>query len=422
MSSSPSSAPWYSDITRGQWLILLLASAGWLFDVYEGQIFNITRGQLLQELLPHDAKAETILFYGDIFLGVFLIGGALGGILFGALADRWGRRPVLILTILTYSVFSGLTALAQDLWQVAALRFLVAVGVGGEWSVAAAMVAEAFATRGRAQAGSIFHATSILGTWLAGLAGWAVGAEWRYAYLVGVLPAFLVLALRVRLPEAAPRPGAVVEGGGVRELLGNGLWRRRALFGLLLAAVGLGTFWGVTVEGQKLAQDRLVADGVPLADAQGQAKLEYALIQSTGGGLGLLSFGPLAARWGRRRSFLFFHIAAFIIVPLTCYLPGSYGEFVALLPVFGFFTLGLHAGYAIYFPELFPARLRATGAGFCFNGGRIVAASVLFFSGWLKEQPGMDHRLAVTLLGSLFLVGAALLWFLPETKDQALIE
>ena len=188
MSSSPSSAPWYSDITRGQWLILLLASAGWLFDVYEGQIFNITRGQLLQELLPHDAKAETILFYGDIFLGVFLAGGALGGILFGALADRWGRRPMLILTILTYSVFSGLTALAQDLWQVAALRFLVAVGVGGEWSVAAAMVAEAFATRGRAQAGSIFHATSILGTWLAGLAGWAVGSEWRYAYLVGVFP------------------------------------------------------------------------------------------------------------------------------------------------------------------------------------------------------------------------------------------
>ena len=176
------------------------------------------------------------------------------------------------------------------------------------------------------------------------------------------------------------------------------------------------------MEGQKLAQDRLVADGVPLADAQGQAKLEYALIQSTGGGLGLLSFGPLAARWGRRRSFLFFHIAAFIIVPLTCYLPGSYEEFVALLPVFGFFTLGLHAGYAIYFPELFPARLRRPGQASALTAAVSWRASVLFFSGWLKEQPGMDHRLAVTLLGSLFLVGAALLWFLPETKDQALIE
>jgi hypothetical protein len=109
-----------------------------------------------------------------------------------------------------------------------------------------------------------------------------------------------------------------------------------------------------------------------------------------------------------------------VVVPLTCYAPAAYWQLLALLPLYGFFTLGIHAGFAIYFPELFPTHLRATGAGFCFNGGRLVAASVLVFSGWLKAQPGMDLRLAVTLLSSLFLLGAGIVWFLPETKDQPL--
>jgi MFS family permease len=414
--------PWYRDVCRAQWLILLLASAGWVFDVYEGQIFNITRGSLLAELLPPEGAAEAARFYGDVFLGVFLVGGALGGILFGALADRWGRRPVLVLTILTYSIFSGLTALAQDLWHVAALRFLVAVGVGGEWSVAAAMVAEAFPGRGRAQAGSIFHASSILGTWMAGLAGWAVGAQWRYGYLLGILPTLLVVALRVALVETKAGPRTTAGGGSVRQLVADPRWRRRALLGLLLAAVGLGTFWGVTVEGQRLAQEQFVRDGVPAGEAQDRAKLAYALVESTGGGVGLLAFGPLAARWGRRYTFLAFHAAAFAVVPLTCYAPASSGQLLALLPVYGFCTLGLHAGYAICFPELFPTHLRATGAGVCFNGGRVVAASVLVFSGWLKEQPGIDTRLAVTLLAGLFLVGMVLAWLLPETKGQPLPE
>src|SRR5262249_16925396 len=148
----------------------------------------------------------------------FLVGGAVGGIWFGTLADRWGRRPVLVLTILTYSVFSGLTALAQELWQVGVLRFLVAFGVGGEWSVASAMVAEAFRVRGRAQAASIFHATSILGTWLAALAGYIVGSQWRHAYLIGVLPALLVVALRAGITVPETKSKVQGQGGSIREL------------------------------------------------------------------------------------------------------------------------------------------------------------------------------------------------------------
>jgi MFS family permease len=285
------------------------------------------------------------------------------------------------------------------------------------------LVAEVFPARARAQAGSIFHATSILGTWLAGLAGLAVGAQWRHAYLLGVLPALLIVAVRAGMAE--PERWLKASGpasGSLRELLGHPVWRRRAIPGLLLAAVGLGTFWGVTVAGQQLAESLLVRRGVPAAEAREQAKFAYGIVQATGGGLGLLAFGPLAVRWGRRRTFIALQLAALAVVPLTCYAPVAYWQLLALLPLYGFCTLGMHAGFAVYFPELFPTHLRATGAGFCFNGGRLVAASVLVFSGWLKAQPGMDLRLAVTLLSWLFALGVALAWLLPETKDQPLPE
>jgi MFS family permease len=141
-----------------------------------------------------------------------------------------------------------------------------------------------------------------------------------------------------------------------------------------------------------------------------------------GGGLGLLAFGPISARFGRRRAFVAFHLLAFLIVPITCFAPQTYGQLLALLPLFGFFTLGMHAGYAIYFPELFPTHLRATGASFCFNGGRVAAAAILWLSSMLKALPGMTTPMALTLLGSLFLLGIVLIAFLPETNREALPE
>jgi MFS family permease len=136
----------------------------------------------------------------------------------------------------------------------------------------------------------------------------------------------------------------------------------------------------------------------------------------------MLAFGPFAVRFGRRRTFVLYHVAALIVVPLTCFAPTSYGALLALLPFYGFFTVGIHAGYAVYFPELFPNHLRSTGAGFCFNGGRLLASSMLIFSGWLKGLPGMDLRLAISLMASLFLAGVLVIAFLPETKGQPLPE
>src|SRR5207249_4576870 len=176
--------------------------------------------------------------WGDRLLAAFLLGGTVGGVLFGSLADRVGRKPTMAVTILFYSVFSGLTYFATELWHVAALRFLVALGVGGEWAVAAALVAEVFPPRARAHASGIFHATSVFGTWLAALAGLAVGANWRNAYLIGVGPALLVLAVRivVREPERWERAGATGKQlGSFRELFGTWRWARSALLGVLLA-------------------------------------------------------------------------------------------------------------------------------------------------------------------------------------------
>src|SRR5258707_215946 len=301
-------APWYRGVTSYQWLILAIASAGWIFDVYEGQIFNLTRNQLLANILHVSGSASAVKSYGDIFLGVFLLGGTAGGLLFGSMADRWGRKPTMAITILTYSLFSGLTFFAQTLWQVAALRFLVAMGVGGEWPVAASLVAEVFPAKARAHASGIFHATSILGTWTATFAGLAVGANWRYAYLVGVVPALLVawVIASVKEPESWKRADEKSEQGGpqmgsFRDLLTNARWLRHALLGMLLAAVGLGSFWAVTVAGQDLAKEMLLRHGVPMEQAVERAKSAYGYLQTAGGGLGLLAFGPLCVGLGGKR-------------------------------------------------------------------------------------------------------------------------
>ena len=421
---------WYHGITKYQWLILAIACAGWIFDVYEGQIFNITRGDMLNDLLSgiedEVAKKAAIDKWGDWFLAAFLLGGTAGGLLFGSLADRYGRRPIMIATILTYSVFAGLTYFATELWQVATLRFFVAMGVGGEWAVAAALVAEVFPKHARTHASGIFHASSVVGTWMAAIAGIAVGTQWRLAYLIGVIPALLVVWVRAKVKEPEGWKDAQKnkneQAGSYLDLFGDARWRKHALLGMALAAVGLASFWAVGVATQGLAKNMLLAEGVTEAVAASKAKFAYGIVQTVGAGVGLLSFGPLCAWLGRRRAFVFGHIGAFLIVPITCYLPQTYDQLLFILPVFGFFTLCMHAGYAVYFPELFPNHLRATGTSFCFNVGRIVAAPMLILSGMVKAMEGINTQLALSLLATTFLLGLVVVAFLPETKGHDLPE
>jgi MFS family permease len=300
------------------------------------------------------------------------------------------------------------------------------MGVGGEWAVGAALVAEVFPKNARERAGGIFHATSVAGLWLAAAVGLWIGTAWRSAYLVGVVPALLVLWVRfsVKEPDAwkEAKQSNPERMGSFSELLGHPQWRKRAIFGALLAMVGLATFWGVVIAGQDLAADFLKRLNDPAWASK--SKIAFGFIQTAGAGLGMLAFGPLSARLGCKQTFVFMHLAALIMTPMICWLPSffeSYLLLLVLLPIFGFFAQGIHAGYAIYFPALFPTHLRATGAGFCFNTGRLLAAPVLIWlSAWMKSV--FDLRTAITCLGLMFLLGLVFIAFLPETKDQDLPE
>jgi MFS family permease len=424
--SSATHSRWYEGISRYQWLVLIVASLGWVFDAFEGQLYNITRNDMLPELLKVKADDPLVKVWGERFLGIFLLGGTFGGWVFSSLADKWGRNPVMALTILFYSVFSGVTAFATDIWHVGVLRFLVAMGVGGEWAVGAALVAEVFPKKARERAGGIFHATSVAGLWLAAAAGLMVGSQWRTAYLLGIIPALLVLWVRLSIKEPESWQQAKQDKskalGSFTELLGHPVWRPRAIMGALLAMVGLATFWGVVVAGQDLAADMLKRMGDP--QWAEKSKIAFGFIQTTGAGLGMLAFGPLSARLGCKRTFALMHVGALLLTPLVCWLPSwasSYGLLLVLLPLFAFFAQGIHAGYAVYFPTLFPTHLRATGSGFCFNTGRLLASPVLIWlSAWMKSV--LDLRLAITYLGGFFLLGLICLLFLPETQGSELPE
>ena len=459
MSNSPAPGPWYQGVTRYQWLVLAIASAGWVFDVFEGQIFVSVKDDMLAALVTdediaaryaHDdsligrtarmqeraAAAREFLF--NLSLAAFLAGGALGGIIFGMMADRWGRTRTMALTIIMYSAFTGLTALTQAGWQMVLLRFFVGMGVGGEWAVAAAAVAEVFPPRARAGASGLFHASSVLGTFLAVGAGFLVlpyEQGWRIGFLIGVLPALLVAWIRVSMHEPESWQAAKEKAqqdpskrmGRFTDLFSTPLVRKHTLIGTSLAVIGLATFWGTHIRGRDLlinaVREEQAALPTELRDAQAPARygLYGMFLATTGGGIGLLSFAPISQRIGRRPAFALFHIGGFGMVAALTMTALSSVNLMILLPIFGFFTLGMHAGYAVYFPELFPTRLRGTGTGFCFNAARILAGPVLLGFVYLRNPPlNLGLNGAMFVLGCLFLIGLVVLWFAPETKGKPL--
>jgi MFS family permease len=441
MNEPREATPWYQGITRYQWLVLIVASLGWVFDVFEGQAFVVTMKQAMPALTPA-GEQQRIPFYTNITFAAFLFGGALGGVGFGLLSDRLGRKRTLTYTILLYSLFTCLSAFSSRWWEMAVYRFLVALGVGGEWAVASTLVAEVFPQRARAWSQSIFHASSVLGTYLAVAAGTFVVANpwftktlslfgrefsltgWRVVFLLGIVPSLLIIWIRVSLREPerwlkASRAAGEAKAS-VRQLF-EGELLRRTLIGVGLAAVGLATFWGTHIYGKDIMQQAYQqSTGDENAEALKRMEMLGMFLVTTGGGLGLIAFGPICERLGRRGAFLFYHLGGLAASLVVFTQVSSMTAAVLLLPIFGFLTLGMHAGYAVYFPELFPTRLRSTGSGFCFNVGRILAAPILALSGWMQTQRGISMANAAALLSLLFAVGIVFLVFAPETKGQEL--
>jgi len=427
-SQDETASRWYEGITRYQWLVLVIACLGWVFDVFEGQVFAVFKKAAMVEVLGVPETDSLVQLYGNIAFASFLIGGTVGGLLFGVLADRIGRRQSMVWSILTYSLFTGLHYFATTWWHIVGLRFFVAMGVAGEWAIAASLVAEVFSKRSRAMAGGIFHASSVIGAVLASVLGMYLSkaGDWRIAFLVGVLPALLVVWILASLKEserwqaATDRPDDKKQkAGSLRELLRVPKWRNRALIGMGLAAVGLATYWGVYAWALELVHD-VLGDSVSAERRRSIGSFVYLIMNCTGGLAGLLAFAPISMFTNRRIAFVFYHVGALIIVPVTFLGASTYVQTLVLLSVMAFFTVGMHAGYAIYFPELFPTRLRATGASFCFNVGRLVSALLLFVRGWLSNELGL--RYAASVMAVLFLVGLLLLLVAPETKDEELPE
>ena len=451
-------SPWWKGVTRYQWLVLVIASLGWIFDTFEGQIFVTSMNEMMSSLLPADVPLEKRDAVAKLALGVFLIGGAVGGVFFGMLSDRIGRARTMVITILMYSVFTGLTAFSQNAWQMIVLRFFVAMGVGGEWAVASAMVAEVIPRWARVRSLGIFHATSTLGSYLAIAAGaFIVGnpaiqteaipdLNWRLAFGIGVLPALLTIWIRVKLkePESWKKAQEVAKrdptkrAGRIGDLF-KGELRRKTLVGVALASIGWATFWGVKIYGRNLmrsaAEREVVVQNVGSSmDNQAALEANFSQIKKkemtghflvmTGGLLGMLAFGPISERLGRRGAFSFFFVGGFASSALLfgVFTEKSIGFYWMALPVFGFLVSGIHSGYAIYFPELFPSRLRGTGGGFCFNMGRIIAAPVLFLTAWMQQSMGFTTNQTATWLSGFFLLGLIVVRYAPETRGEDLPE
>ena len=446
-------APWYRGITRYQWLVLIIASLGWVFDVFEGQIFVASMRDAMPALLGASADSDLTIKWNDWAFGSFLLGGAFGGVLFGMLSDRIGRSKTMVITILFYSAFTCVTAFAQAPWQMVVLRFFVAMGVGGEWAVASAMVAEVMPKRSRAVMSSIFHASSVFGTLLAAAAGaFIVGnsalgdAAWRWGFAIGALPALLTLWVRWKLREPdqwikardRAKKGTEYQTGRILELF-QGPNLRSTLIGVSLSSIGLVTFWGGHIYGknallrhaqkQALLAENITDKSTKESKAAALEKHKSSIKQSEmlsmvlntlGGGLGLVLFGTISNVLGRKGAFVLYHAVAFLMVLLLFEVliaqEASAFWLAVTLPIFGFFTLGMHAGYAVYFPELYPTRLRGTGAGFCFNMGRLGTAAAFFIFGALS----VTSEDKAVMLAPLYLLGVIIVLFARETRDEEL--
>jgi MFS family permease len=424
----PTLSPAPAAIGRRQIFVLLIAYLGWVFDLMDVFLMVLVKDRAMAELLGPGASQRDIGVWGGWALGITLVGWSVGGLLFGMIADRWGRTRTMALTILIYSVFTGLTGLAQTPTQLLILRLIAALGIGGEWGAGASMIAEVFPKASRAMAAGILQSAAGTGFFAAILLEYLVGGNWRYAFFGGAIPAFLALVVRLGLHEpevwvsAKAKTGAGAKGvGSLVAVFAEPELRRRLLFATGLAIIGIFAYWGTNFWVNSRFTELLRAQGVaPGAIASGVRR--GLIVLNLGNMTGFLSFIPLTNRLGRRTAFALFHAGAVISMPAAYLLSNDYTTGLVLFFIAGLFTSGIYSGYTIYFPELFPTRVRATGASFCYNVGRIVAAPGPVLMGWLtgalqsSVTAGQTIAYAGAIMGCFYALAFAIIPFLPETR------
>jgi MFS family permease len=458
--SSPAPAregAWWRELTGYQWFVFVVASLGWLFDTMDQQLFNLARASAMRNLL-HIAPGDTtqsglIDKYGSYATSIFLLGWATGGIVFGILGDKIGRVKTMILTILSYSAFTGLSALSTGVWDFSLYRFLTGLGVGGQLGVSVSLVAEVMSDRTRPMALGSLQALSAVGNMLAAIISMVLGryeqsgtieSAWRVMFLVGMVPALLTVPVFLRLKEPERWKAAAREGeldgrgetklGSVAELFGDPLWRRNTIVGMVLALAGVVGLWGIGFFSFDLVDSvfrkHFQGSGLSAREIEGQLtfwKGITSLVQNGGAFFGIYAFAYVTHSIGRRRAFAISFLLAAAATALTFWSLDAFWEIFVLIPIMGFCQLAVFGGYAIYFPELFPTRLRSTGVSLCYNvGGRLVAAVGNPVKGLLTNSVFKGYSEPLRYSGismcAVFLLGLLVLPFAPETKDQPLPE
>jgi MFS family permease len=433
------------DMNRYQWTVLFAAWLGWGFDVFDGLLFNYVAPNCVPTLLGMPigsaaAKAAT-LKWGGILTSILLLGWAAGGILFGQIADRIGRTRTLLLTMLMYALGTAACAAAANIWMLIAFRIVASLGIGGEWAAGAAMVAEVVPEKRRVEAGALLYTSAPMGLFLATFVNFQIAGvllhgapetSWRFVFLCGLVPAAVAFIVRLFVKEPERWKAAAAAGTvhpRIAELF-TPEHRRATLGGFAMAVIALITWWGVNafipIVATGLAQRTAAAEGLDKAASLALSedwKARATNAFNLGGLIGTLLTIPAAKLMGRRRMFGIYYALSGIAVMSTFGFDMAPVTRLYMYFFIGLTVFGIFGSFTYYLPELFPTRLRGTGAGFCYNVGRVVAAAGPFLVGTIASRGTDALASAMQLLffvGVVPLVGVLLMPLAVETKGRAL--
>jgi MFS family permease len=400
---------WPAQVSPAQKRSLVAGGLGWMLDAMDVMLYSM----VLAELLVHLGISKP---QAGFLNSLTLAASAVGGIAFGVVADRVGRTRALMASILVYSVASFACGLSQTLTQLAACRLVLGLGMGGEWTTGAALIAETWPPRHRGKALGLMQSAWAIGEAIAAAVTLVVLPRfgWRAVFFVGVLPALVVLWIWTRVPESP----IWLERGKPRDASLAAMWRPdirwKGVVATLMNACSMFGYWGLFT---------WIPGYLALPEAQGGrglgivASLTWVLFMTPGKWLGYTLFGFAADGIGRRRSYVLYLVVAAVLVPVF----GSTRSLVWLLalgPFVGFFGAGFFSGFGAVASELFPTEIRATAMGLTYNIGRGFSALAPFAVGWVA----MRHSFfaAFLLLAAAFLLAAALALLLPETRGKSL--
>lgn len=439
---SPQSSTSESANRRALGFTLAAAFLGWMFDGMEMGIFPLVANPALKEFAKKSVQVMTEKEYVTYWIGVitacFLLGAALGGLVFGWLGDRLGRVRAMIMSVLAYSLFTGLMYFANSPWQLGACRFLAAIGMGGEWSLGVALVMEAWPRDKRPLMAGLIGAAANFGYAIVAVIGIKFKIQddsWRWVMLVGAAPALLTLLIAKFVPESERWQESVAKEGVVRnpiaEIFAPGLWRN-TLLAILFASVALIVTWGSLQNVPTWIDRELPHGGDPAAKSIGQ------LWSSIGAIVGCMIAPLVAARFGRRPVYFGLCLGALISgLILYCGFTAYTAGFLCMVFIAAAFGAAFYGWLPQYLPELFPTRIRATGQGLAFNFGRILAAVGVWnleaFHRFFREKDlvsllgsngavGISFAKAGAAMVFIYVVGMVLIWFAPETRGRPLPE